>query len=118
VAAGLDEFMYVADAATGRIAKYTNRGAQVALWEPPPDAAGPLRGIAVSRDHVLVLRGASPQLEVWSFEGRRLLAGSFGSRLGASPPATLYFAASRDEQVFLLDPAEARVLRFRLNLPK
>jgi streptogramin lyase len=117
VAAGLDEFVYVADAATGRIAKYTNRGAQEALWEPPADAAGPLRGIAVSRDHVLVLRGERPRLEVWSFEGQRLLVESFGSRLGTEPPATLYFAASRDEQVFLLDPVQARVLRFRLRLP-
>lgn len=116
-AAGLDEFIYIADAASGRIAKYTNRGAEVALWEPPADAAGPLRGIAVSRNHVLVLRGAIPRLEVWSFDGQRLLAEGFGSHFAGEPPEALYFAASRDGQVFLLDPAQLRVLRFRLRLP-
>jgi streptogramin lyase len=117
-AAGLDEIVYIADAASGRIAKYTTRGAQVALWDPPPGTAGePLRGIAVSRNHVLVLRGAKPRLEVWTFEGRRVLADAFGDRFDAAPPASLYFAVSRDEQIFLLDPARPRVLRFRLRLP-
>jgi streptogramin lyase len=116
VAAGLDEFVYIADAASGRIAKYTNAGAQVALWDPPAGAAEPLRGIAVSRQHVLVLRGQEPQLEAWSFDGQRLLTESLGSRFEA-PPEDLYFAASRDEQVFVLDPAALRILRFRLNLP-
>jgi streptogramin lyase len=115
-AAGLDDFVYIADAASGRIAKYTSRGAQVALWDAPADASEPLRGIAVSRDHVFALRGAKPRLEVWTFEGRHVLTDSFGGRFDAALPASLYFAVSRDEQVFVLDPARARVLRFRLRL--
>jgi DNA-binding beta-propeller fold protein YncE len=116
VAAGLDEFVYIADSASSRIAKYTNRGAQVALWDAPSDASEPLRGIAVSRDHVFALRGAKPRLEVWTFDGQHVLTDTFGGRFDAAPPASLYFAVSRDEQVFVLDPAGARVLRFRLRL--
>jgi streptogramin lyase len=116
VAAGLDEFVYIADSASGRIAKYTNRGAQAAVWDPPADAATPLRGIGVSRNHVFALRGEKPQLEVWTFDGRRVLTDTFGNRFDTAPPASLYFAVSHDEQVFLLDPARLRVLRFRLRL--
>ena len=115
-AAGLDEFVYIADSASGRIAKYTNRGAQVALWDAPADAAAPLRGIAVSRNHVFVLRGAKPQFEVWTFDGQRVLTDTFGDRFETAPTASVYFAVSHDEQVFLLDSVRLRVLRFRLNL--
>ena len=83
MAAGLDDFVYIADAASGRIAKYTNRGAQVALWDAPAGASEPLRGIAVSRNHVLALRGAKPRLEVWTFEGRHVLTDTFGGRFDA-----------------------------------
>jgi hypothetical protein len=115
VAAGLDEFIYIADAASGRIAKYTSRGAQVALWEPPGDAVGPLRAIAVSRNHLFALRGAKPQLEVWTFDGQRVLLDSLGGRFDVEVQKPVYFAVSRDEQVFLLDQVRQRVLRFRLS---
>jgi DNA-binding beta-propeller fold protein YncE len=117
VAAGLDEFVYIADSASGRIAKFTNRGAQVALWDAPADAvSAPLRGIGVSRSHLFALRGVEPQLEVWTFDGVRVLTDTLGGRLNAAPPAAVYFAVSRDEQIFVLDAGRQRVLRFRLNL--
>jgi sugar lactone lactonase YvrE len=117
VAASLDEFVYVGDARTGRIVKYTHRGAQVAVWEPPADAAAPLQGLALSRSHLFALRGATPRLEVWTLDGQLILTDGFDGRLNASPPASLSLTVSRDEQVFLLDPAQPRVLRFRLRLP-
>ena len=116
VAAGLDEFVYVGDARTGRIFKYTRQGAQAAVWDAPADVAAPLRGIAISRSHLFALRGATPQLEVWTLDGQRILTDTLGSRLGASPSASLFLAVSRDEQAFLLDPAQTRVLHFRLRL--
>jgi streptogramin lyase len=118
VAAGLDEFVYVGEARTGRIFKYTRQGAQVGVWDAPADAVAPLRGIAISRSHLFALRGATPpapQIDVWTLDGRRILTDTLGSRLGASPSASLFLAASRDEQVFLLDPAQTRVLHFRLR---
>ena len=126
VAAGLEEFVYVGDARTGRIIKYTNRGAQVAVWDAPVDASAPLQGLALSRSHLFALRGAppqAPQLEVWTLDGQRILTEPLGNRLGTATSATtaasatLYLAASRDEQVFLLDSAYPRVLHFRLRLP-
>ena len=113
-AAGLDEFVYVVDA-TGRILKYTGRGAQMATWDAPADFEAPVRGLAVSRTHLFVLRGAKPRLDVWTFDGQRVLMDTFGDRFDAAPPSSLYLAVSRDDQVFLLDPAGPRVLRFRLR---
>jgi hypothetical protein len=115
VATGLDDFVYVADSAAGRILKYSNRGAQEAIWDSPSDAAGPLRGIAVSRDRVLALRGAKPQLEVWTFDGKRLATDAFGNHLDGTTATSLYFAASHEGEVFLLDAIQQRVLRFRLR---
>jgi hypothetical protein len=117
VAAALDGFVYVGDARTGRILKYTARGAQVALWEAPADALVPLRGLAVSRSHLFVLRGSRPQLEVWTLGGERLLTHSLQGRLESVPPGPLSVAVTRDEELFLLDRATPRVLRFRLKLP-
>jgi streptogramin lyase len=117
VAAGLDDFVYVGDAQTGRIMKYTVRGAQVAVWDPPSDAAVPLWGLAVSRNHLFVLRGAKPQLEAWTLNGDRVLTDPLEGRFDAAPSGALFLAVSRDEEVFLLDPARPRVLRFRLRLP-
>jgi streptogramin lyase len=117
VAVGLDDFVYAGDAATGRIVKFDSKGEQVAVWETPADAAGTLRGLAVSRDYVFVLRGAQPQLEVWNLLGQRLLTQSFGGHLDNAAAASLYFAASADDQIFLLDPARLRVLRFKLHMP-
>ena len=114
VATGADEFAYIADQ-SGAIAKYTTGGVQTAVWDAPADSSGPLRGIAASRAHVFALRGARPRLEVWTFDGRRVLADNLGGRFDAESPA-LYFAVSRDEQVFVLDPARPRVFRFRLRL--
>jgi streptogramin lyase len=117
VALGFDDFVYAGDAATGRIVKFNGQGEQIAVWEPPADVAGVLRGIAVSRNYVLVLRGAQPQLEVWNPLGERLLTQSFGSHLDSAAEASLYFAASLDDQIFLLDPTRQRVLRFKLRMP-
>ena len=116
-AVGLDDFVYAGDAATGRIVKFDSEGEQVGVWETPADAAGMLRGLAVSRNYVLVLRGAQPQLEVWNLLGQRLLTQSFGGHLDTTATTPLYFAASEDDQIFLLDPARLRVLRFKLHMP-
>jgi hypothetical protein len=117
VAVSLDDFVYAGDAATGRIVKFDGKGEQVAVWETPADAAGTLRGLAVSRNYVFVLRGAQPQLEVWNLLGQRIMTQTFGGHLDTTVASSLYFAASADDQIFLLDPAKLRVLRFKLHMP-
>jgi len=117
VATGLGEFVYVGDARTGRIVKYTRQGAQVAVWDAPADAAAPLQGLAVSLRHLFVLRGTTPQLEVWTLDGQHRFTDTLGSHFGASSASSLFLAVSRDDEVFLLDPAQPRVLHLRLRLP-
>jgi hypothetical protein len=116
-AAASDEFVYVGDAQTGRILKYTARGAESGIWEPPPDALTPLRGVTVSSKHVFVLRGERPQLEVWTFEGQRILTNSLEGRLENAPAGAIHMAVNRNEELFLLDSATPQVLRFRIRIP-
>jgi hypothetical protein len=111
---GFDDFVYVADATSGRIYKFTNHGQQEAVWEPPADSTGALRAIAVSRNHVFVLRGTKPQMEIWDVDGKRMGVDTLGGLLDASSK-NLPLAATPDEQVFVLDTAKSRVLRFQLR---
>src|ERR1700674_825592 len=86
VVAGPDGFVYVGDALTGRIFKFSAGGERVAIWN---DSAGAGRswGLAVTEDHLFVLRGASPHLEVWTLDGRQELTDDLGGRLSAQPDA-------------------------------
>jgi streptogramin lyase len=111
---GFDDFVYVADAASGRIYIFTNRGEQQAAWEPPSDASGPLRAIGVSKSHVYALRGGKPQLEIWTPDGKRAGVDALSSLVSASPKP-LSLAVTPDDQVFILDAATTRVLRWRLR---
>jgi hypothetical protein len=116
-AVGPDDFVYVADSAAPRIAKFTGRGELVTVSQTPDGATGPLRGLGVSRNRVFVLRGVRPQLDIWSFDGKHLATLDFGNHQDDVSAASIYFAVSPDEQIFVLDPARQRVLRFRLHMP-
>jgi sugar lactone lactonase YvrE len=117
VVAGPDEFVYVGDAQTGRIVKYTSRGAQVAIWEAPAEAAIPLWGLAISRRHLFALRGSNPHAEVWTLDGVRILSQSLEATLETTAQRAVSFAVAGEGDLFLLDAARPRVLRFRIRIP-
>ena len=111
--AGPDGFVYVGDARTERVLKFTRGGERVAVWGNPLGNVR-LSGLAVSQDHVFLLRGASPQLEVWTLDGRRELSDDLGGRLGVTGAAS--FVLAPGGELLVLDAAGPRVLRFRIHL--
>jgi DNA-binding beta-propeller fold protein YncE len=115
-AVGPDGFVYVVDAQTNRVVKFTREGARVAVWDDSADAPAPLLGLAVSSNYVFALRGDSPRIVVWTLDGQRRLADNLGDRLDAAPPNAGSLALSPAGELIVLDPSAPRVLRFRLHL--
>src|SRR5579862_1371144 len=69
---GPDNCVYVGDSQSGYIEKFTRSGQLAGSWGEPGNDA-PIRSLAVSAKYVFVLRGASPYLELWTLDGRRVV---------------------------------------------
>lgn len=110
------EAVYVADAANGRILKFTRDGVQSAGFKTPePGDASHLLAVAAGAKHVFALRGFPVRLEVWSAEGHYELTDALGDRLSGVESAA-YLAADAAGELIVLDPEARRVLRFRAHL--
>jgi len=112
--AGPDGFVYVGDAVAGRIVKFSRDGERIAVWNDSANAGRAL-GLAVSEDHLFVLRGGSPRLEVWTLDGHQELTDDLGGRLGEQQDAAS-LALVPGGELLVLDAATPRVLRFRIHL--
>lgn len=116
--AGPDGFLYVGEGPSGSVIKFRPTGERVSVWSDSA-GAGPLLGLAVSEDHVFVLRGGSPRLTVWTLDGKQELTDDLGARLGPSPdgasPEDEWLAAAPGGELLLLDASAARVLRFQVH---
>jgi DNA-binding beta-propeller fold protein YncE len=112
-AVGPDGFVYVGDAQTNGVVKFTREGVRVAAWDDSVDDPAPLLGLAV---YVFMLRGGSPRVVVWTLDGQRRLADNLGGRLDAAPGNAGSLALSPAGELIVLDPSAPRVLRFRLHL--
>jgi len=115
-AVGPDGFVYVGDAQTNGVVKFTREGVRVAAWDDSVDDPAPLLGLAVSSNYVFMLRGGSPRVVVWTLDGQRRLADNLGGRLDAAPGNAGSLALSPAGELIVLDPSAPRVLRFRLHL--
>lgn len=115
-AVGQDGFVYVGDAQTNRVVKFTREGMRVAAWADSGDDPAPLLSLAVSSNYVFMLRGGSPRLVVWTLDGQKRLADNLGDRLDAAPRNAGSLALSPAGELIVLDPSAPRVLRFRIHL--
>jgi hypothetical protein len=113
--AGPDGFVYVGDALSGRIFKFNAGGERVAVWNDSA-SAGRSWGLAVTEDHLFVLRGGSPHLEIWTLDGRQESTDDLGGRLSAEPDAAASLALAPGGELLVMDAATSRVLRFRIHL--
>jgi streptogramin lyase len=112
---GPDGFVYVGDALTGRISKFSAGGERVAVWNDSANV-GRCWGLAATEDHLFVLRGSSPHLEIWTLDGREESTDDLGGRLGAQPTAAVSLVKAPGGELLVLDAATPRVLRFRIRL--
>jgi hypothetical protein len=94
-------------------ASRSSDGERIAVWDDSA-SAGRAWGLAVSADHLFVLRGGSPRLEVWTLDGRQELTDNLDGRLGERPDAAS-LALAPDGELLVLDAVTPRVLRFRVH---
>jgi DNA-binding beta-propeller fold protein YncE len=110
------DFVYVADARSDRIVKFSGSGEVAGSWGDSGDAVTAVRGLAVSQKYVFVLRGASPCLEAWTLDGQRAFADDLGGRWNpASADAAAAIATDGAGDLYVLDAAGPRVLHFRIH---
>jgi hypothetical protein len=111
-----DGFVYVGDAMTGTVSKFTREGERAEGWT---EAAGTTRaailGLAGAQGHIFVLRDTSPHLEVLAPYGKTELTDNLGGRLGESSQGA-FLATGPGGELLVLDAAAPRVLRFRTHL--
>jgi streptogramin lyase len=111
-----NDAVYVGDAASGRILKFTRDGVQSAGFKSPDsEDNSQLLGLAAAAKHVFALRGSPPRIEVWSEDGHREFVDTLEDRLSAVESA-VYFTADAAGDLIVLDREARRVLRFRTHL--
>jgi len=114
--AGPGDFVYVADARSDRIVKFSRSGEVAGSWGDSGDAVAAVRGLAVSQKYVFVLRGTSPCLEAWTLDGQRAFADDLGGRWNPAPAdAAAAMATDGAGDLYVLDSAVPRVLHFRIH---
>jgi tripartite motif-containing protein 71 len=120
LAIGKDGFLYVADSGNHRVQKFSRDGEFISTWEiPPPSADFPpqrvVTAIAVNDKHVFLANSARRTIDVWTVGGSHVLETNLGGRLPPGPPEISGLALSPRGELFILDPVDVRVLRFRIN---
>ena len=116
ITAAANGFVYAGDACSGSIAKFTPDGQQVTAWGEKPGVPFPLVSLAVSAKYVFVLRDAEPRFEIWTLDGQLQATDNLSGHLNGTTPGKASLAVTSQDELIVLDPAVARVLRFRIHL--
>lgn len=110
-----NDAVYVGEAGTNRILKFSADGIQKAEFKASDGDAGRLLALAAGNKHVFALTGFPVRLHVWSEDGHLGLTDSMGDRLSGVESA-VYLAADAAGDLIVLDSEARRVLRFRAHL--
>jgi DNA-binding beta-propeller fold protein YncE len=103
--------IFVGDFGNKRIQVFSLNGEWLRSWPLSGDA--PLEGLAASTEHVFGSRGG--KLETWTTDGRQVHVEDLGSRFPRMVGISL--AYSEQKELFALLHGQARILRYRVNLP-
>ena len=82
--------------------------------DPPGERLGD--DFAVSQNYIFLPDANGHTLHVWTLDGKPKADADLSAQLGTSVHSALPIAASPQGDIFLLDTANARVLRYRANL--
>lgn len=117
IAIGPDGYLYLADTGGNRIVRFTGEGHFVAQIDAGADGSGwKLSGeFAVSRGHVFAMDADGRTLHAWSLDGRPEADVDLAPELGQAKRSAPALAVSPLKELLVLDGAEARVLRYRIN---
>jgi hypothetical protein len=117
IAIGPDGYLYVADTGGNRILRFTSDGHVVAQIDAGADGAGRKLSeeFAVSHGHVFAMDADGHTLHVWTPDGRPEADVDLAPELGQTKRSAPGLAVSPLKELLVLDAAEARVLRYRIN---
>ncbi|MGB9335830.1 MAG: NHL repeat-containing protein [Candidatus Acidiferrales bacterium] len=118
--AASDGYLYVVDATSTQVEKFTLSGDYVTAWGSPPapgppgSTDSPGRGIAVTSKYVFVAEPENRGVRAWTVDGHDKIVDDLGGRLKGANGA-YQVATSRRGELLVLDFTAAKVLRFKIN---
>lgn len=118
LAAAPDGNLYVFDRTNQRMDVFTFDGEPVTTWPVNGDSAdsvGRIQQVAVSGQFVFLFDPSSPLVHVFSANGSFKLNDSLGGHVGRGESISSAIAVSPRHELLVADPANHRVLRFKIN---
>ena len=121
---GLDGNLYIADVENQKVVKATSDGRYITEWDFPFSALGPGKypqktyGLAVWQNHVVTSDEQKRLMQIWTLNGEleQTLDLSQHPEWGEHATPTDVAFTPKGE-LLVLDRGDARVLKFRLNIP-
>lgn len=111
-----DSYLYVMDLETARILKFTPEGQLDPSWGSVPEPPMGMN-LAASSKYLFLIDPGGLETDVWTLDGAHV--GRFSTNRGQLPTHGMVgkvLAVSPTGDLLILDPPNARILRFRINL--
>jgi hypothetical protein len=117
IAAGADGSLYVVDPNADRVIRFASDGHVVSEIRPTADGTDRKLSeeFAVSIKYIFAMDADGRMLHVWTIDGKPELDVDLAPELGQGARFAPALAVSPRGELLVLDDAEARVLRYRIN---
>lgn len=114
---GADRSLYFSDPQANHLVRFSAEGQPLGTVAPPADADPKISDeFAVSRDYIFIMDSNGTMLHVWTIDGKPKLDIDLAPQLGRDRGPAPAIALSPRKELFVLDAAKPRVLRYRVNL--
>ena len=117
LAVGGDGNLYVLDTGNHRVQKFTREGGFLAAWGGASGGSSleNVTSITVSDKYVFLGDPTNRAVQVWSLDGALRRTESLASHLELKSGSPVSISITTRNELYLLDAAGARVIRFRIN---
>lgn len=113
---GYDRSLYFSDTGANHLLRYSAEGQLLSTVAPPAESDPKISDeFAVSRDYIFVMDANGTMLHVWTLDGKPKLDLDLAAQLGRERGPAPAIAYSPRKELFVLDTAKPRVLRYHLN---